>query len=201
MTLWQSGPLLWQVVVVVTNHTDEDSGDMFLGPDETGKGHAATVDQFFNILWAPFRELLDGAIVYFASCGSLVSQKDSLTMLKASVEELLKTYCPTCLSLGTIPQSFTLLVVRCFGIYGLTKPTSPGDNRFRCNVINAVSCKSGPVCLGNGLYLFECIYASCGYKGLDRVKEVFSFVVACPNCEVLLSKRQTPMAWLKEVFM
>ena len=34
-----------QVVVVVTNHTDEDTGNMFLGPDETGKGHAAAVDQ------------------------------------------------------------------------------------------------------------------------------------------------------------
>lgn len=33
------------VLVVVTNHTDEDTGDMFLGADEMGKGHAAEVDQ------------------------------------------------------------------------------------------------------------------------------------------------------------
>ena len=57
------------------------------------------------------------------------------------------------------------------------------------------------VCLEDGSYSFECAYASCGYEGLDRVKEAFSFVVARPNCEVLLSKRQTPTAWLKEVFM
>jgi hypothetical protein len=34
-----------QVVIVVTNHTDEDTRDMFLGADEMGKGHAAEVDQ------------------------------------------------------------------------------------------------------------------------------------------------------------
>jgi hypothetical protein len=34
-----------QVVIVVTNHTDEDTGDMFLGADEMGKGHATEVDQ------------------------------------------------------------------------------------------------------------------------------------------------------------
>ena len=34
-----------EVVIVVMNHTDEDTGDMFLDADETGKGHAAEVDQ------------------------------------------------------------------------------------------------------------------------------------------------------------
>ena len=34
-----------QVVIMVTNHTDEDTRDMFLGTDEMGKGHAAKVNQ------------------------------------------------------------------------------------------------------------------------------------------------------------
>ncbi|KAH0827762.1 hypothetical protein J3R83DRAFT_3373 [Lanmaoa asiatica] len=75
-----------QVIFVVTNHTDEDTGEMFLGADETGKGHAAEVDKFFDVLWAPFKDFLNSAIVYFASCSSLVSNKDSLTKLKASIE-------------------------------------------------------------------------------------------------------------------
>ena len=33
------------MVVIVTNHNDEDMGDMFVGVDETGKGHSAEVNQ------------------------------------------------------------------------------------------------------------------------------------------------------------
>ncbi|KAN0079966.1 hypothetical protein V8E55_009532 [Tylopilus felleus] len=79
-------PSYQQVVIVVMNHTDEDMGDMFVGVDETGKGHSAEVNQFLNVLWPPFKHLLDGAIVYFASCGSLVNNMESLTKLKARIE-------------------------------------------------------------------------------------------------------------------
>lgn len=33
------------VVVTITNHTDHDTGDLFLGRDESGMVHAASVDE------------------------------------------------------------------------------------------------------------------------------------------------------------
>ncbi|KAN0082881.1 hypothetical protein V8E55_008676, partial [Tylopilus felleus] len=41
---------------------------------------------FLDVLWPPFKHLLDGAIVYFASCSSLVNNTESLTKLKAHIE-------------------------------------------------------------------------------------------------------------------
>ena len=41
-----------QVVIVVTNHFDENMGDMFLGADETGQGHAAKVDQVHHFYFS-----------------------------------------------------------------------------------------------------------------------------------------------------
>jgi len=38
-------PSYQQVVAVLMNHADEDTGDMFLGADETGQGHATEVNQ------------------------------------------------------------------------------------------------------------------------------------------------------------
>ena len=53
------------------------------------------------------------------------------------------------------------------------------------------------VCIEDGSYSYECAYEQCGYKGEERAMEAHSFSVACPDCEVLHSKHQTPMAWLK----
>ncbi|KAN0088253.1 hypothetical protein V8E55_005310, partial [Tylopilus felleus] len=41
---------------------------------------------FLNVLWPPFKHLLDSAIIYFASCGLLVNNTESLTKLKACIE-------------------------------------------------------------------------------------------------------------------
>jgi hypothetical protein len=37
------------VIVIVTDHTDRDTGDLFLGTDEAGQTHAAEVDQVSRV--------------------------------------------------------------------------------------------------------------------------------------------------------
>lgn len=39
------------VVVVITNHTDRETGDLFLGTDDAGQTHTAEVDQVSSLFW------------------------------------------------------------------------------------------------------------------------------------------------------
>ncbi|KAN0085866.1 hypothetical protein V8E55_007000, partial [Tylopilus felleus] len=65
------------IVVLVANHTDCDTGDLFLGRDKVGKNLAAN---FLPALLTPFKQLLPGAIAYFLTCGFLVRNEQTFKM-------------------------------------------------------------------------------------------------------------------------
>ncbi|KAG9310731.1 hypothetical protein JVU11DRAFT_9335 [Chiua virens] len=75
-----------KVVFLVTNHTDADTGDLFLGRDENGVEQAAEVDQFLNSVLGPFAPYLGGSTLYFVSCGSMVNNKDSSLKLRTAIQ-------------------------------------------------------------------------------------------------------------------
>ena len=85
------------VVFLITNHTDEDTGDLFVGTDENLKEFSAPVDQVsllvvvlrtllillkvLNTLLEPFGSLVPGSLVYLLACGSIVANKESFSLL------------------------------------------------------------------------------------------------------------------------
>ncbi|KAF9232540.1 hypothetical protein BU15DRAFT_67363 [Melanogaster broomeanus] len=69
------------VLVTISNHTDEASGDLFLG-ELCHKNVAAT---FMNCLLSPFASETPGAMLYLLACGSIVQKSESFEALRNSV--------------------------------------------------------------------------------------------------------------------
>ncbi|KIK79540.1 hypothetical protein PAXRUDRAFT_276460 [Paxillus rubicundulus Ve08.2h10] len=74
-----------QVLVGVTNHTDDKSRDFFLGFDvSVGHNVAASVNELLYLLWTLFKNLLHGAILYLFACGSIHCETESSLALQQS---------------------------------------------------------------------------------------------------------------------
>ncbi|KIM52189.1 hypothetical protein SCLCIDRAFT_11947 [Scleroderma citrinum Foug A] len=75
------------VMVMVMDHTNENTGDLFIGPDETECMVSAVVDEVFGELFMLFIKFIRGAVVYIAACGSLVQNQDSFKSLCCTVSK------------------------------------------------------------------------------------------------------------------
>ncbi|KAF9239172.1 hypothetical protein BU15DRAFT_74861 [Melanogaster broomeanus] len=64
------------VLFTISNHTDQDTGDLFLG-ELRRRNVAATVTEFMHCLLAPFALQTRGAMLYMLACGSIVSKTES----------------------------------------------------------------------------------------------------------------------------
>ncbi|KAG1830727.1 hypothetical protein DFJ58DRAFT_848380 [Suillus subalutaceus] len=76
-----------RVVFGISNHTDNTHGDPFVGYDKN-KYVATPVDNFLNIILAPWQVLVDHAaesFLWFFSCGALVNNAESFSKLRVSV--------------------------------------------------------------------------------------------------------------------
>ncbi|KAI9458301.1 hypothetical protein HD554DRAFT_2177402 [Boletus coccyginus] len=76
------------VVFVITNHTDEYTGDLFMGKDENLKEFSAPIDQVLDTLLEPFGRLVPGSLVYLLACGSIVANKESFSLLCQTLKSL-----------------------------------------------------------------------------------------------------------------
>ncbi|KAG1840441.1 hypothetical protein F4604DRAFT_1690778 [Suillus subluteus] len=76
-----------RIVFGISNHTDNESGDPFVGYDR--KSYAATpVNNFLDIILGPWRVLIDQtpkSFLWLFSCGALVNNPQSFSKLRVSV--------------------------------------------------------------------------------------------------------------------
>ncbi|KAF8547885.1 hypothetical protein OG21DRAFT_1567584 [Imleria badia] len=213
-------------VIVLTDYMDTDTGDMFLGHDKNGKGHSAKLDQFLEVLWAPFKRWLNGAIMYFALCGSLVNKPETLHALTFDAPRLqltsiaefltrlmkrtaihgveftmaLKDILPDMSELGhhsAIIHFIDGKVLRYVWAHKIIQPW--GQSIYmQCKACGVLQEWLPVVVEGN--YVYGCQNKKCGYNGEDRKVEWHSFVVHRPHdCQVLYNKQQCPTAWLNLV--
>ncbi|KAF8120090.1 hypothetical protein EV363DRAFT_1303696 [Boletus edulis] len=73
------------VIFIITNHTDEDSDDLFLDKNKCNKEFLASVDEFLEVLLEPFCHHLPSSVAYFLACSSIVGNKDSFFLLCQTV--------------------------------------------------------------------------------------------------------------------
>ncbi|KAM6489444.1 hypothetical protein JOM56_015077 [Amanita muscaria] len=74
------------VIVVITTHSDQDTGDLFLGLNEHGNEVAARIDQWLGVLLDPFEHLMKGSILYLLACGAVVGNQEAFVHFKQSVQ-------------------------------------------------------------------------------------------------------------------
>ncbi|KIJ65669.1 hypothetical protein HYDPIDRAFT_27659 [Hydnomerulius pinastri MD-312] len=72
------------VLVVITDHTDQDSGDLFIG-ETRGKPIAGEVYEFMTCLLSPFERAIRGGTLVMLACGSIVRQTASFEALQDAV--------------------------------------------------------------------------------------------------------------------
>ncbi|KAG6377670.1 hypothetical protein JVT61DRAFT_14436 [Boletus reticuloceps] len=78
-----------RVVAVVTNHTDDDRSDFWLGSDEDGsEPGAVAVDEWMDLVLGPFKDVLQGSIMYFVLCGAVVRNQEAFAGLRAGLKTL-----------------------------------------------------------------------------------------------------------------
>ena len=91
------------IILILTDHSDEDTGDLFIGPDESGIVTSAPVDnvsdwtyvffllwrwhyiQFFHELLTPFQEVVHGSMMYITACGSIVNNEESFNRMRSTI--------------------------------------------------------------------------------------------------------------------
>ncbi|KIM53579.1 hypothetical protein SCLCIDRAFT_1157437 [Scleroderma citrinum Foug A] len=76
-----------RIILILTDHSDEDTRDLFIGPDESGIVTSAPVDNFFHELLTPFQEVVHGSTMYIAACGSIVNNEESFNRMHSTIAE------------------------------------------------------------------------------------------------------------------
>ena len=94
-----------RVILILTDHSDKDTGDLFIGPDESGIVTSAPVDnvsdwtyvffllwcwcyiQFFHELLTPFQEVVHGSMMYITACSSIVNNEESFNRMHSTIAE------------------------------------------------------------------------------------------------------------------
>ncbi|KAG1861659.1 hypothetical protein F4604DRAFT_1929726 [Suillus subluteus] len=81
-----------RIVFAISNHTDDDLGDPFLGYErKSGKTKSyvgGRVDSFLDIILTPWQPLIKSAkdsYLWFLSCGALVNNEESFSALQTAV--------------------------------------------------------------------------------------------------------------------
>ncbi|KAG1729645.1 uncharacterized protein EDB91DRAFT_1252963 [Suillus paluster] len=78
-----------RIVFAISNHTDDDLGDPFLGYERKKKSYVSgRVDGFLDIILTPWQPLIRAAkdsYLWFLSCGALVNNKESFSSLQKAV--------------------------------------------------------------------------------------------------------------------
>jgi len=64
------------VIFAISTHADNDRGDLFAG-QEADKAFAAEIQEFFDVLLDPFKNVTQNAILYMLSCGRYIRHADS----------------------------------------------------------------------------------------------------------------------------
>ncbi|KAG1879941.1 uncharacterized protein F5891DRAFT_991496, partial [Suillus fuscotomentosus] len=79
---------IWpRIVIAITNHTDNDSGDPFAGY-VNGKYISAAIDEFLTVILKPWKQLISDAgesFLWFFCCGALINNVDSFNLLRKSI--------------------------------------------------------------------------------------------------------------------
>ncbi|KIM58291.1 hypothetical protein SCLCIDRAFT_10278 [Scleroderma citrinum Foug A] len=73
------------VLIVLTDHTDEDRRDLFVGANESGCIAAACIDNFLDNIFRPFKRFVSDSLMFIAVCGSIINQSESLNLLRDSL--------------------------------------------------------------------------------------------------------------------
>ncbi|KAG1742040.1 hypothetical protein EDB19DRAFT_1827952 [Suillus lakei] len=77
------------IVFTISNHTDDDLGDPFLGYETKKKLYVSgQVDSFFDIILTPWQPLIKSAkdsYLWFLSCGALINNEESFSSLKTAI--------------------------------------------------------------------------------------------------------------------
>ncbi|KAF9241130.1 hypothetical protein BU15DRAFT_61086 [Melanogaster broomeanus] len=71
---------LYTILFAISNHTDNDRGDLFLG-EHRKKDISSTVDEVLNTLLGPFGTATNGALLYLLACGSMTRKPESFDAL------------------------------------------------------------------------------------------------------------------------
>ncbi|KAG0699960.1 hypothetical protein DFH29DRAFT_1001516 [Suillus ampliporus] len=74
--------------IIITTHTDDTHGDLFVGHDKKSNYIAASVTQFMNVLLPPWHSVIQRAqesTLFFMGCGAIVNQPDVFRNLRSSV--------------------------------------------------------------------------------------------------------------------
>ncbi|KAG2120157.1 hypothetical protein DEU56DRAFT_760917 [Suillus clintonianus] len=78
-----------RIVFAISNHTDDDLGDPFLGYERKKKLYVSgRVDGFLDIILTPWQPLIRAAkdsYLWFLSCGALVNNEESFSSLQKAV--------------------------------------------------------------------------------------------------------------------
>ncbi|KAG1892029.1 hypothetical protein F4604DRAFT_1912760 [Suillus subluteus] len=78
-----------RIVFAISNHTDDNLGDPFLGYETKKKSYVGgRVDSFLDIILTPWHPLIKSAkdsYLWFLSCGALVNNEESFSALQTAV--------------------------------------------------------------------------------------------------------------------
>ncbi|KAF8835830.1 hypothetical protein BDN67DRAFT_1015181 [Paxillus ammoniavirescens] len=82
-SLEQAG--LKNAIFAITNHSEDDTGDLFLGMFK-GTNIANDVGEVLDVLLGPFQALTSGALLLLFACGSVVTMEKPFCMLQEAVK-------------------------------------------------------------------------------------------------------------------
>ncbi|KIJ14152.1 hypothetical protein PAXINDRAFT_156256 [Paxillus involutus ATCC 200175] len=174
-----------RVLVAVTNHTDNNSGDFFLGLDVLkGIDIAASVNELLYTLWTPFEGLLRGTILYLFACGSIHCEKESSLALHQSLARFWFSH-----AIAFDAPHLQPAITSHF-LLGLTElPSLLGV--IAMFVLGCPQCGTPQtwvhVKVGDAAYKFECKYRRCGWDSRRKwVKDAYATIIRQPDKSEIL---------------
>ncbi|KAG9317916.1 hypothetical protein JVU11DRAFT_2148 [Chiua virens] len=75
------------IVAVITNHTDEEHSDLWLGNcDKVGEPSACAPDKWMDLVLGPFKQILQGCKMYLVLCRTVMCNQEAFSALKAGLQ-------------------------------------------------------------------------------------------------------------------
>ncbi|KIK14297.1 hypothetical protein PISMIDRAFT_117281, partial [Pisolithus microcarpus 441] len=73
------------VMVALTDHSDNSRGDLFIGKTTRKEDQACVLSECLDILLSPFGDILHGGLFVLLACGSVIRNKASFTSLQDAI--------------------------------------------------------------------------------------------------------------------
>lgn len=73
------------VMVVLTDHSDNSRGDLFIGTTTGKEDQASLLSECLDVLFSPFGDILHGALFVLLACGSAIRDKTSFAGLQDTI--------------------------------------------------------------------------------------------------------------------